>query len=82
MAGEKKTQERQTEEKVELFIPRGSDRDEPNFLIGLNGKNYLLPKGKKSFVPPAVKAEYERSLRAQEELDNRKDELIAAGRKR
>ena len=63
------------EERVELMIPRESANEEPNLLIGLNGTNYLLPKGKKSMVPPAVAAEYYRSVAAQEALDARMDQL-------
>ena len=54
---------------VELTVPKGYVNDDPNVFIGVNGKNYLLPKGKTSLVPPAVKAEYERSLRAQDALE-------------
>ena len=61
---------------VDLFIPRGYANDDPNFFISINGKNYLLPKGKTSKVPPCVKEEYERSQRAQEALDAKSDALI------
>jgi hypothetical protein len=50
-----------TEKKVEIFIPRSSDREDPNLFVGLNGVNYLLPRGKKSMVPKAVAEELERS---------------------
>ncbi|MBQ7692687.1 MAG: hypothetical protein IJT29_03655 [Oscillospiraceae bacterium] len=49
------------EKRVEVFIPRGADREDPNFFVGLNGVNYLLPRGKKSMVPKAVAAEIERA---------------------
>ena len=55
-----------TEERIEIFIPRGSDREDPNLFVGINGVNYLLPRGKKSMVPLAVAAEIERSGRAVE----------------
>ena len=54
---------------VDLFIPRGYANDEPNLIISVNGKNYLLPKGKTSKVPPAVKYEYDRAIRAMEKQD-------------
>ena len=57
--------------KVDLFIPRGSSVDEPNVIISVNGKNYVLPKGKTSKVPAFVKYEYERSIRAREAMDVR-----------
>lgn len=67
--------ETKKDNRVELFIPRGSANDEPNLVIGINGKNYVLPRGKKSFVPPEVAAEYERSVKAQEKLDETIDKL-------
>ena len=63
--------------RVEVHIPRGAANDEPNMFVSVNGKSYLLPKGKKSMVPPEVAAEVARSIKAQEALDNRKDEMIA-----
>ncbi len=48
------------EKRVEVFIPRGGDREDPNLFVGVNGVNYLLPRGKKSAVPPAVAAEIRR----------------------
>lgn len=61
---------------VDLFIPKGYANDEPNLFISVNGKNYLLPKGKTSQVPTCVKEEYERSQRAQEALDAKSEELL------
>ena len=52
------------EKRVEIFIPRGGDREDPNLFVGINGVNYLLPRGKKSMVPQSVAAEIERSGRA------------------
>ena len=56
-------------EKVDLFIPRGPSIEDPNVIISVNGKNYVLPKGKTSKVPDFVKYEYERAQRAKEALD-------------
>lgn len=63
-------------EKVALFIPRGNANDDPNFFVGINGKITLLPRGKTSMVPPEVKAEYERSVKADEKLNDTMDRLI------
>lgn len=66
-----------TEDKrVELFVPKGAANDEPNLIIGINGKNYVLPRGKKSMVPDFVKAEYDRSIAAQEKFDATVDEFL------
>lgn len=61
---------------VDLFIPRGSSVDEPNVLISINGKNYVLPKGKTSKVPAFVKYEYDRATRAKEAMDVRAAEMV------
>ena len=44
------------DKRIEVFIPRGGDR------------NYLLPRGKKSMVPPAVAGEIARGEKAAEQL--------------
>ena len=69
------------EEYVDLFIPKGYSNDEPNFFISVNGKNYLLPKGKTSKVPPYVKEEYDRAMRAQEALDAKSEALLEKAKK-
>ena len=42
------------DDRVEVNIPRGGDREDPNLFVAVNGVNYLLPRGKKSRVPKAV----------------------------
>lgn len=61
MADEKKTT---LEKLVELRIPRGRSNEEPCLMIGVNGKNWLLPKGETSKVPEYVAEEYYRSVDA------------------
>ena len=68
------------EEKVELYIPKGQANEEPNFLISVNGGNYLLPRGNKSMVPSFVAAKYNRSVEAQEALDQKMEELLEASK--
>ena len=62
-------------ERVEVSIPRGADREDPNLFVGINGLNYLLPRGRKSSVPAAVAAEIRRSERARDALDATMDAL-------
>jgi len=50
--------------RVEVYIPRGADREDPNFFVAVNGVNYLLPRGKRSLVPKFVAKEIARSERA------------------
>lgn len=68
------------ETRVEIFIPKGNANDEPNLFVGVNGKNYLLPKGKKSLVPPEVAYEVNRSIEAQERLDAMIDKMLEASK--
>jgi len=64
--------------RVEVTVPRGSEREDPNLFVGINGVNYLLPKGKKSSVPPAVAEELRRAERARDLLDQTMDSLLRA----
>ena len=68
------------EEKVEIYIPKGQANEDPNFLISVNGVNYLLPRGRKRMVPAFVAAEYNRSVEAQEALDRTMEELLQASK--
>lgn len=78
MATEKNNTTEMKEERVPLTIPRGAANDEPNVIIGVNGMMCLLPKGKTSMVLPCVKAEYDRSVAAQNKMDEHRDELLEA----
>ena len=68
------------EEKVEIFVPKGYANDEPNLLIGVNGVNYVLPKGKASKVPKHIAAEFYRSQKAQMKLDEHIDQMLEASK--
>lgn len=75
-----KTDAIENDNRVEVFIPKGAANDDPNLFVSVNGVNYLLPKGKKSKVPPEIAAEIERSQKAQEEMDNHIDEMLEAAK--
>ena len=64
----------------EIFVPKGYANDDPNLFIGVNGVNYLLPRGKKSMVPPHVAAEFYRSQRAQEAMDAHVEQLLESSK--
>lgn len=64
------------EEYVDLFVDKGYVNDDPNEFISVNGKNFILPRGKTSKVPRYVKEEYERSRRAQQALDEKSEALL------
>ena len=74
MATEKNT----AENLMEIFIERGSANEDPNFLVGINGVNYVLPRGKTSRVPVSVYDEIMRARRAQQRQDENAYELKAA----
>mgnify|MGYP006928571411 CR=1 FL=1 len=54
---------------VEVLIPRGGKNEDPNVFVAINGKTWLLPRGKTSLVPPEVAAELARAQMAQDRLD-------------
>jgi len=61
--------------RVEVYIPRSSDREDPNLFVAINGVNYLLPKGKKSMVPQFVAQEIARSNKAADLFYEKIDEM-------
>lgn len=80
MAEAKVKNEDKTVDLVEVYIPKGSPKDDPNLFVGINGKNWLLPRGKKSMVPPEVKYEIERAHRAQDAFDEAVDNMIESAK--
>ena len=75
-----KPAETTTDNRVEVFVPKGYANDDPNLFVSVNGVNYLLPKGKKSLVPAHVAAEIERSKRAQERQDEKMEQMLEASK--
>ena len=65
-----------TEERVEVFIPKGLANDDPNFYVSVNDVDYLLPKGQTSLVPPHIKAAIERHYGAVSYQEKRSNSLI------
>ena len=55
---------KETNGKVEVFIPRDGLTSETTYFVAVNGVNYILPRGKKSLVPDYVAEEINRSLAA------------------
>ncbi len=60
---------------VKVHIPKAFANEEPMLMVGINGINYLLPRGKESLVPPAVAKEVQRAMAAQTRLDASMDQL-------
>ena len=65
--------------RVEVSIPRGGEREDPNYYVAINGVSYLLPRGRKSMVPPEVAAEIARAERARDALDRTRCSLQRSG---
>ena len=92
-AAEKKTEtaaEKKTEtaaeklpdpyELEEIFIPRAGAKEDPNLFVSVNGKNFLIPKGKKSKVPRYIADEIRRSEHARDAFEAFVDEATTAAR--
>lgn len=62
----------------EIFIPRAGAKEDPNLFVSVNGKNFLIPKGKKSKVPRYIADEIRRSERARDAFEAFADEATAA----
>lgn len=77
MATEKTTK---ATDREDIFIPKGSDNDDPNLYVGVNGVTYILPKGKTSNVPSFVAAEVRRSWKAQDRMDENIDRMLEASK--
>lgn len=69
------------DERVEVYIPKGAANDDPNYFVSVNGVAYILPKGKRSLVPPHIKAEIDRSFAAQDRQDERAGALLKEANK-
>ena len=67
-------------DRIEISVPRGSDREDPNLFVAINGVNYLLPKGKKSMAPAFVAREIERSERAADIFYQNMDGMKSSGK--
>lgn len=63
--------------KKQVFVPKTYAGDEPMQFISVNGVAVLAPKGKMSEMPAEIAEEYERSLRAQEALDDAKNGMLS-----
>lgn len=63
-------------ERVDIYIERPvSSNDDPNLFVSVNGKNFLLPKGRTSNVPRYIYDEIMRSRKAKAHLDDTRREL-------
>lgn len=56
------------EKRVQMRIEKVPGLMMDDVIIGINGVNYQIPRGKTVEVPDFVKEEYDRSVKAQEKL--------------
>ena len=62
-------------ELVDLFVERDPSDENPNLVICVNGKNFVMPRGQVSKVPKYIKDEYDRAKRAQYKADQTAAEM-------
>ena len=63
--------------RVSVTIPRARNGEDPNLFVGINGVNYIIPKGMMSEVPEAVAREIERAQAAEAQMYDESDALKA-----
>ena len=66
--------------KVTVNLPRARGSEPKELFVGINGVNYLVPKGKPVDVPDFVAAEIERAEKATQFMDEEKDRLLSASK--
>lgn len=62
-------------ERVKVTIPRARKGEDPNLFVGVNGVNYIIPKGQTSEVPPEVAYEIERAQAAEAYMFDQSDSM-------
>ena len=62
-------------EMVDVFVERDPSDENPNLVIGINGKNWVMPRGESSRVPRYVADEYKRARQAQYKADKTINEM-------
>ncbi len=67
----------ETNGKVTVTIPRAREGEEKSLYICVNGKSYLIPKGKPVEVPDYIAKELERSQEAENRMYEEKERLLA-----
>ena len=62
-------------QRVKVTIPRARKGEDPNFFVGINGVNYIMPKGETVEVPPEVAYEIERAQAAEDYMYDQSDAM-------
>ena len=66
--------------RVAVTLPRARKGEAEDLFVGLNGVNYLIPRGRSVEVPAAVAAEIARARAAEDYRHDKAEELSRSGR--
>lgn len=64
--------------KVKITLPKARGSEPKELFVGINGVNYLVPKGKQQEVPDFVAEEIRRAQAAIDFEDEQKEERMLA----
>ena len=64
----------------EVMVPKADANEDKDLFVGINGKNWVMPRGKKVIVPDYVARAIEQSEAAKEILEETKGTLQKLGR--
>lgn len=67
--------------KVKITLPRARGSEPKELFVGVNGVNYLIPKGKTVEVPDYVAEEIKRAQAAEDFEDNEKERMLEDAQK-
>lgn len=63
--------------RVNVTLPRARRGEIPEQFVGINGVNYVIPKGKAVEVPDFVAAEIKRAQAAAEFMEDEKEAMLS-----
>ena len=67
--------------KVKITLPKARGNEPKELFVGINGVNYLVPKGKQIEVPDFVAEEIRRAQAADDFQDEEKEQRLLALKK-
>lgn len=80
MAENKTLKKKKEEKRVAVFVPR-LGKDSAPVYVNVNEDSALLPRGKTSYVKPAIAKEYKRMQRAEQRYDETVERLTQKDQK-
>ena len=70
----------EVKERVSVALPRARHGEEENLFVGVNGVNYIVPKGRSVDVPDFVAEEIRRAQEAEDRMYAEKERLLEQAR--